>query len=314
MIEVEGLTKYYGDFPAIEDLTFKVNKGEILGFLGPNGAGKTTTMRILSGYMPPSAGVARVSGYDVFKQSLEARRHIGYMPENVPLYGEMRVAAYLDYMGSLRRVRNRRQRITEVMEKVNITDQADARIATLSKGYRQRVGMAQALLHNPDIVILDEPTIGLDPRQIIDVRRLIRGLQGEHTVILSSHILPEVSEVSTRIVIINHGHIVAVDTPEGLTALLSGGERVHIELRGAPPVEKVVSALKALPSVNKVEPGERAGQFLLLYEQGKDPRPLVARTIVQNDWDLLELHYTTLSLEDIFLQLVVNEEEQPEAA
>jgi len=314
MIEVEGLTKYYGDFAAVKDLSFTVEKGEILGFLGPNGAGKTTTMRILSGYMPPSEGSAKVAGYDVFKQSMQARRHIGYMPENVPLYKEMTVAGYLDYMGSLRRVEDRRQRVGEVMEKVNIIDRADDRIATLSKGYRQRVGLAQALLHNPDVVILDEPTIGLDPRQIIDVRQLIRDLQGEHTVILSSHILPEVSEVSTRIIIINHGRIVAVDTPQGLTALLSGGERVVLELRNAPPADKVIAALSTLPGVNKIEATDKAGQFDLRYEAEKDPRPLIARTIVQNDWDLLELHYSTMSLEEIFLHLVVDEKNQEEAA
>jgi len=213
MIQAENLTKYYGDYPAIEDVSFTVNRGSIVGFLGPNGAGKTTTMRILTGYMPPTSGTATVAGYNVFTDSLEVRRHIGYMPETVPLYTDMSVRSYLNFMARLRGMRNPRQRIEEVVEAVNIGDEADTLIGHLSKGYRQRVGLAQALIHEPEILTLDEPTIGLDPRQVVEVRELIKGLAGDHTIILSTHILPEASQTCDRILIINEGTIVAEDTP-----------------------------------------------------------------------------------------------------
>ncbi|MER3514854.1 MAG: MFS transporter, partial [Chloroflexota bacterium] len=250
MIEVRGLTKYYADYPAIQDLNFHAEPGEIVGFLGPNGAGKTTTMRILTGYMPPSEGTAIVAGYDVFKQSLEARRHIGYMPETVPLYNEMTVWDYLDYMARLRGVRNadqREEQIEEALELCNLTDRADSVIGHLSKGYRQRVGLAQALVHKPTVLILDEPTIGLDPRQVREVRELIRGLGRERTVLLSTHILSEASQVCNRIVVINKGRIVAEDMLERLTTTL--GETRRVLLRVQKDSRGLVEALQQIHHV-----------------------------------------------------------------
>src|SRR5512142_3213658 len=225
MIQVEGLTKDYGSRRAIDNLTFNAEKGEILGFLGPNGAGKTTTMRILTGFMPPSSGKATVAGFDVFEQSMETRRRIGYLPESVPLYTEMTVWSYLNFMAELRGVKDREDHVEDVMEAVQITDREDQLIGKLSRGYRQRVGIAQALVHNPEVLILDEPTVGLDPKQIIEVRDLIKNLAGNRTIILSTHILPEVQQICTRVLIINKGKIVAEDTPERLTAALQGKER-----------------------------------------------------------------------------------------
>lgn len=309
MIEVDGLTKYYGDRAAVADLTFTVEAGEVLGFLGPNGAGKTTTMRMLTGYMPPSAGIARVAGYDVVTDSLEVRKRIGYLPESAPLYPEMTVAAYLDYMGQLRRVPNRRQRLAEVMEQVDISDRADQRIGTLSKGYRQRVGLAQALLHDPDLLILDEPTIGLDPRQIIEVRELIRTLGQTHTVLLSTHILPEVSQVCDRVIIINRGRLVAMDTPERLTARLQGAERVRLVVAHAP-----ADAVEALQSVAGVTAVQRQGGGTFEIECRSDApplaggvRPALAELAVTRGWGLLELRPSGMSLEDIFLELTAAE-------
>ncbi len=308
MIQVENLTKYYGDFPALREVSFSVEKGEILGFLGPNGAGKTTTMRILTGYMPPSDGRAIVAGYDSFSQSLEARKHVGYMPETVPLYKEMTVAGYLDFMGKLRHVSDRRNRIAEVMDRLSLTDKADTIIGKLSKGYRQRVGLAQALLHDPEVLILDEPTIGLDPKQIIEVRELIRSLGGEHTVILSTHILPEVSQVANRVLIINKGRIVAEDTPDRLTTRLKGGERIQVVL-GADP-ENAPEVLAGVPGVLKVDRvGD--GAYDLTCSPDEDPRPALAKAIVTRGWPLLELRRVGLSLEEVFLQLTT--EEKPAA-
>jgi len=307
MIEVSELTKEYGPVTAIEDISFQVQKGEILGFLGPNGAGKTTTMRIITGYMPPTRGTAIVAGHDVLQAPLEVRRRIGYMPETVPLYPEMTVADYLDFMARLRHVPDRRTRIAEVMGQLGLTDRAEDRIAKLSKGFRQRVGLAQALVHQPEVLVLDEPTIGLDPRQIIEVRDLIRSLGGEHTVILSTHILPEVSQVADRVLIINEGRLVAEDTPEGLTALVSGGRRLKVELKAdGVPSEQVQQALADVPGVNEVTP-ERDGRYLVLADETSDPRPLLARAVVERGWQLLELHTTGMTLEDIFLQLTTTE-------
>src|SRR5438094_1175021 len=252
MIKVENLTKRYAGQPAIRDLNFEVSQGEIMGFLGPNGAGKTTTMRILTGYMPPTSGRATVAGLDVFKQSLEARRHVGYLPETVPLYTEMSPRAYLDFMAKIPGLdgRTRRARTDDVAEKVRITDMLDRLIGKLSKGYRQRVGLAQALLADPDVLVLDEPTIGLDPRQIVETRQVIRNLAGEHTVILSTHILPEVSMTCQRVVIINQGKIAAIDTPENLQRRMRGADSLEIEVRG--PSEAIRAALQAMPEVISV--------------------------------------------------------------
>ncbi len=300
MIEVEHLTKYYGDVPAIQDVTFQVDRGEVLGFLGPNAAGKTTTMRILTGFMPPSSGTARVAGYDVFQDSIEVRKRIGYLPETVPLYPEMTVHGYLDFVARLRHVENREHRIWEVMERIGLDDWADELIGKLSKGYRQRVGIAQALVHDPEILILDEPTLGLDPKQIIEVRELIRELGEDHTIILSTHILPEVSQTCQRVIIINQGRIVAVDTPERLTARLKGAERIFVQL--AKPDERVVSTLLHIDGITAVE-ARGHGAFEVEAALGVDRRAQIADVAVKNGWGLLELRPMGMSLEDIFLQL-----------
>lgn len=311
MIEVEGLTKYYGDALALDHVTFEVKKGEILGFLGPNGAGKTTTMRILTGYMPPSDGQVRVGGYDVFNDSLEVRRRIGYMPETVALYPEMSVYGYLDFMAAIRGVKDRETAINRVLDACDIGDVRDKLIGKLSKGYRQRVGLAQALIHDPAVLVLDEPTIGLDPRQILSVRELIKNLGGERTIILSTHILPEVSQVCQRVLIINRGRIVAEDTPERLTAGLQGGARVRMQF--AKPPQDVIERLRAVPGVTNVESAD--GQsFDVTYTAGVDRRSELAALAVNQGWGLLELRPISMSLEEIFLQLTTSDEEAALAA
>ena len=305
MIDVEGLTKFYGAFPAIQDLSFSVRPGEIVGLLGPNGAGKTTTMRILAGYMPPTSGTARVAGFDVIDQSLEVRRRVGYLPETVPLYPEMAVFEYLAFMGSLRRVPELEDRVDEVLEQVAMLDRSASYIGNLSKGLRQRVGLAQALLHRPEVLILDEPTIGLDPAQIIEVRRIIQELGRDRTVLLSTHILPEAQQVCDRVLIINHGKIVAEDTPGNLQAQLAGAERLTV-VAGASTAE-LTRLLEALPGVSAVRAGSRDGEVEVSTAPGKDLRPLVARRVVEGGFDLLELRTAGLSLEQIFLQLTREE-------
>lgn len=304
MIEVQNLTHYYGPTRAVHDLNFHVDKGEIIGFLGPNGAGKTTTMRILTGFMPPSDGTARVAGFDVFYDSLEVRRRVGYMPETVPLYPEMTVRAYLGYMAALHRVPKRRQAVEQAMEACGITDRANQMIAKLSKGYRQRVGLAQAILHEPEVLILDEPTIGLDPRQVTEVRALIREIGREHTVILSSHILPEVSQMCSRVLIINKGEIVAEGTPEELTAQLQGAERVLVRIADAGP--EAMDLLRRVDGVIGIEPVD-GGAYQVSCVQGSDRRAELARAVVEQGWGLLELRSVGMSLEDIFLQLTTEE-------
>lgn len=303
MIEVRGLTKTYGDFTALHNVSFEVKQGEVLGFLGPNGAGKTTTMRILTGFLPPTAGVVKVAGYDVFEQSLEARRHIGYLPETVPLYPEMTVYRYLDFVAALRQVPHRSQAIARTLSALDLEDCADTIIGKLSKGYRQRVGLAQALVHDPAVIVLDEPTIGLDPKQIIEVRELIRNLGGNHTVILSTHILPEVSQVCSRILIIHEGRIVAEDTPQGLTARLEGGERVYMRL--APGANGAATLFRQIEGVQDVT-AVGDGQFEITCAIGQDLRPLLARCAIEAGWDLLELRPLGLSLEEIFLKLTTD--------
>ncbi len=313
MIEAEGLTKRYGPVTAIENLTFRVEKGEIVGFLGPNGAGKTTTMRVLTGYLPPTEGTARIAGYDIFTHSIEARRHIGYMPETVPLYPEMTVRSYLHFMAEIRGVKDRRRAVDEAMELCHVEDRANDIIATLSKGYRQRVGLAQALLHRPDVLILDEPTIGLDPRQIIEVRELIRELGQTRTILLSTHILPEASQVCTRVLIIHKGHIVAEDTPAGLSQRLQGAERLAIQV--ARPSPELADALTAVPGVRAVQPAGD-GRYEITAAPGMDVRAAVAEAVVRGGWGLLELRLVGMSLEEIFLQLTREEpapQEEPHA-
>jgi ABC-2 type transport system ATP-binding protein len=305
MIEAENLTRYYGPTRAVYNLNFHVDKGEIVGFLGPNGAGKTTTMRMLTGFLPASDGTARVAGFDVFFDSIEVRRRVGYMPETVPLYPEMTVQAYLDYMAALRRLPKRRQAVDRALEACGVGDHADVTIAKLSKGYRQRVGLAQAILHEPEVLILDEPTIGLDPRQVTEVRALVREIGREHTVILSSHILPEVSQTCGRVLIINKGEIIAEGTAEELTAQLQGAERVLVRVADAGP--QVAPLLQRVDGVLGVEPAEDGGSYLVSCNKGSDRRAELARAVVGQGWGLLELRSVGMSLEDIFLQLTTEE-------
>ncbi len=307
MIEVTHLSKDYGAFRALDDVSFHVARGEIVGFLGPNGAGKTTTMRILAGYMPPTEGQARVAGFDVFADSLEVRRRIGYMPESVPLYTEMSVRAYLGYMAALRRVPDRGGAVARAMHACHIADRAGDQISKLSKGLRQRVGLAQAILHEPEVLILDEPTLGLDPKQIIEVRELIIEIGREHTVLLSTHILPEVSQPCGRVLIMNGGQIVAEGTPRDLTMRLRGATRVAIQLAGAPP-----DATTLLGRVDGVVHVEALGddRYEVTCAPNADPRAELARAAIGQGWDLLELHAAGMSLEDVFLALTTDEGEE----
>ena len=311
MISVEKLTKRYPAKTAIEGMSFQVQRGEILGFLGPNGAGKTTTMRIITGFMPATDGKVSVDGFDVFENPLDVRRRIGYLPESPPLYLEMTVSSYLRFVAKIKGVLKQKLdiEVKRVMERVNIADVQDRIISKLSKGYKQRVGLAQALLNDPPVLILDEPTIGLDPKQIHEVRELIKDLAGNHTVVLSTHILPEVEQTCHRVIIIDHGKIVAVDTPKNLRSQLQGAERISIEVQG--PFSEVVSKLKAMPGVVDVQKvGDLDGRHKLQIESElqKDVRSDLARTIVQNGWGLFELQSATMSLEDIFLKLTTAEE------
>ncbi|OGO60933.1 MAG: MFS transporter [Chloroflexi bacterium RBG_19FT_COMBO_49_13] len=311
MIEVEGLTKDYGARRAIDNLTFNANQGEVLGFLGPNGAGKTTTMRILTGFMPPTAGEARVAGFDVVEQSLEVRKRIGYLPETVPLYSDMTVYDYLKFMADLRRLENAEERIDDVLEIVHMTDRAEGYIGNLSKGMRQRIGLAQALLHHPDVLILDEPTIGLDPAQIIEVRSLIKEIGRERTVLLSTHILSEAQQLCDRVLIINKGKIVAEDTPERLQARLTGAQRVILRIAGDP--DGLAGMLTEIPGVLRAAE-QIDGSLEFESSPGEDVRPAVARTVIGAGYDLLEMRPVGLSLEDIFMQLTREEPEPPEVS
>ncbi len=304
MIRATALTKDYGTRRAIENLTFNARKGEILGFLGPNGAGKTTTMRILTGFMPPSSGSVEIGGYDVIENSLEVRRIVGYLPETVPLYSDMTVHEYLEYMGSLRKVPRLEQRINETLEKVELSDRASSYVGALSKGMRQRLGLAQALIHQPEVLILDEPTIGLDPGQVVNFRKLIREIGKDKTVLLSTHILPEAQQICDRVLIINNGHIVAEDTPEQLQARLTGSQRVQVQIRG--DSKDVLPIVESIPGVIRAQV---RNQDSIEFESlpGKDVRPEVARTLIQRGFDLLQMQNINLSLEEIFLKLTREE-------
>lgn len=307
MIQVSELTKTYGTRKAIDRLDFEAHQGEILGFLGPNGAGKTTTMRILSGYMPPTSGSAEVAGYDVVNESLEVRKRVGYLPETVPLYTDMTAFDYLKFMADLRHIPNPREVVLETLEMVGLQERAGSFIANLSKGMRQRVGLAQALLHRPEVLILDEPTIGLDPVQIIEVRNIIREIGKQRTVLLSTHILPEAQQLCDRILIINKGKIVVEDRPENLQNRLAGSERVLIRVAGSP--EALPAKLAKLKGVKEAHINE--GGALEVEYSGQDIRPELARTLIKAGADLLEMRPITMSLEDIFLQLT-REENQGE--
>lgn len=313
MIEVEKLTKYYGPVTAIKDVSFSVQRGEIVGFLGPNGAGKTTTMRILSCFMPASSGMAKIAGLDVFENSLEVRKKIGYVPESVPLYTDMTVWTYLNFVAEIKGLgaKERKSKVDKVMQDCIITDVRGKYIGKLSKGYRQRVGLAQALINDPEILILDEPTIGLDPKQIIEIRQLIKSLAGERTVILSTHILPEVSMVCQRVIIINEGRIVAVDTPENLTAQLSKSAMIQMQIDG--PVGDVIKELTGVTGVLKVDlkgaPINNKATYIIETQREMDLRSDLTRAIVNRNWSLLELRMVDMTLEDIFIKLVTEEKE-----
>jgi ABC-2 type transport system ATP-binding protein len=310
VIEVQHLTKRYGPLTAVEDVSFRVERGEILGFLGPNGAGKTTTMRILTGFMPATAGRAIVAGFDVFDQPIEAKRRTGYLPETPPLYPDMTVLEYLSFVARIKGVpsADRTERLQAVMERTRIADVAHRLCSKLSKGYKQRVGLAQALIHNPDVLILDEPTAGLDPKQIIETRQLIKELAGDHTIILSTHILPEVSQTCQRVVIINKGRVVAVDTPDNLTARLRGSETMYVQVETGGV--DASAALERVPGVTRVVQADRrdgAVGYEVESERGHDIRRDLARAIVNSNLGLLELRPLRMSLEEIFLSLTTEE-------
>jgi ABC-2 type transport system ATP-binding protein len=314
VIEVQHLTKRYGPFTAVEDVSFTVNRGEILGFLGPNGAGKTTTMRVLTGYMPPSEGRVIVAGYDVLDQPIEAKRRIGYLPETPPLYPDMTVRDYLTFCARIKGVARaeRTARVVQTMERTRVADVADRHCGKLSKGYRQRVGLAQALLGNPDVLVLDEPTAGLDPKQIIETRRLIKQLAGDHTIILSTHILPEVSQTCQRVVIINRGRVVAVDTPDNLTARLRGSETMYVQVDALDA--DAAPALAAVPGATQVRVADRRdGLVGYEVESSGDIRRELAATVVTRGWGLVELRPMRMSLEEIFLHLTTEDTAGPAA-
>lgn len=316
MIEVQNVTKRYGNFLAVDDISFRVEKGEIVGFLGPNAAGKTTTMRIITSYMPATNGTVSVAGYDVFEQPMEVKKRIGYLPENPPLYLDMKVKDYLQFVAALKGVERKdiAKRVDYVVEETSLREMEDRIIKKLSKGFRQRVGLAQALIHDPEVLVLDEPTVGLDPKQIIEVRELIKRLAEDHTIILSTHILPEVSMTSERVVIINRGHIVAEDTPENLIASLKSGETLQVQVEG--PFDAIKEQLSGIPGVAVVSQEKDVIRkdgicgVRVDTEPGKDVRREVAAAVVNNHWGLLELRAVSLTLEDIFLELTTEEEVQ----
>jgi ABC-2 type transport system ATP-binding protein len=317
VIEVQNLTKRYGRVTAVEDVSFRVERGEILGFLGPNGAGKTTTMRILTGYMPASEGKAIVAGFDVFDQPIEAKRRTGYLPETPPLYPDMSVSEYLAFVAKIKGVpsADQRERVKAVMERTRIADMANRLCSKLSKGYKQRVGLAQALIHNPDVLILDEPTAGLDPKQIIETRELIKELAGDHTIILSTHILPEVSQTCQRVVIINKGHVVAIDTPDNLTDRLRGSATMYVQVdaNGA----DASATLARVGGVTRVAESDRRDGLVgyeVVSESGRDVRRELAQAVVSSGWGLLELRPTRVNLEEIFLKLTEVDEQPAQAA
>ena len=310
MIEVQHLSKRYGPVTAVDDVSFRVERGEILGFLGPNGAGKTTTMRILTGYMPATAGKAVVAGFDVFDQPIEAKKRTGYLPETPPLYPDMTIVEYLTFVAKIKGVAaaDRRHRVKTIMDRTRIAEMANRLCSKLSKGYRQRVGLAQALIHNPDVLILDEPTAGLDPKQIIETRQLIKELAGDHTIILSTHILPEVSQTCQRVVIINKGRVVAVDTPDNLTSRLRGSETMYVQVDTAGA--DITQSLGRVAGVTRVAEADRRNGLVgyeVESESGRDIRRELARTIVSSGWGLTELRPLRMSLEEIFLSLTTDE-------
>ncbi len=309
MIQVEGVTKKYGPHTAVRNISFEVERGEIVGFLGPNGAGKTTTMRILTGFLPPTEGRATIAGFDVMKEPIEVKKRTGYLPENPPVYLEMVVEDYLDFVARIKGIQGPdvANRVDSVMERTAIGHVRSKIIGKLSKGYRQRVGLAQALIHSPDVLILDEPTVGLDPKQIIEIRELVRSLSGEHTIMLSTHILSEVASTCHRIIILNQGQIEASDTPENLTARLKGGESTQLEIAG--PQDQVEARLASIEGVERVTyAAGNSGRGLYTVDTPReDIRSELARAVVESGWGLFGMKSIGLSLEDIFLQLTAAE-------
>lgn len=313
MIAVNNVSKFYGTTAAIQGVSFSVKQGEVIGFLGPNGAGKTTTMRILTGFMPATTGTASIAGFDVFSQPLDIRKHIGYLPEDVPLYKDMTVREFLNFAAEIKGASGAKKtaQVQDAMQRCGIYSAQQRLIANLSKGFRQRVGLAQTLLGSPDVLILDEPTTGLDPAQIIEIRELIRELAKEKTIILSTHILPEVSMICQRVIIINKGKIVAVDTTENLTSRMQKSTKILMEVDG--PEEQVRRALERVTGVIGVETGEPTQSGVFEYqidsEKGRDIRRELAKVVAVNGWGLLELRSVEMTLEDVFVQLVTKEEQ-----
>ena len=312
MIELKNITKYYGDFPAVTDISFKIEKGEIVGLLGPNGAGKSTTMKMITGFMPPTSGELTVDGNDIVSQSIEARRKIGYLPETVPLYTDMTVYSYIEYMGMLRGLskKNIKSKVDNVIEICKLEDYRNSLISKLSKGFRQRVGISQAIIHEPEVLVLDEPTIGIDPNQVVETRQLIKNLSGEHTLILSSHILPEVSSICERVLIIHEGEIAASDTIENLSSLMSGKNKVEADIIGSP--QAIVAELEKINGVKSVQfsinkSSNEFSTFSIESEINSDIRSEISKIIINNDWGLIRLQSMGMSLEDIFLQITTSE-------
>jgi ABC-2 type transport system ATP-binding protein len=308
MIEVENLTKFYGPRRAINNLTFQIAPGEVVGFLGPNGAGKSTTMNILSCILPASSGTVRIQGYDTFEHSIELKKIIGYLPETPPLYPDMSVRDYLLFAAKVRGLTGNKIRsaVETVIEKCSLKDVSHRIIGRLSKGYQQRVGLAQAMVHDPDILVLDEPTIGLDPIQIIEIRKLIQELASSHTIILSSHILPEITQICQRVIIINEGEIAAVDSLEGLTASMRKSERLSLTVRN--DNNEIEAKLNSLEQVISVLPGEK-NQFLVECQLNSNLQDEFARMALDNQWGLVEIKRLSMTLEDVFLKLTIEEKD-----
>ncbi len=312
MIELKNITKYYGNFPAVTDISFKINRGEIVGLLGPNGAGKSTTMKMITGFMPPTSGELTIDGYDIVHESIEARKKIGYLPETVPLYTDMTVYSYIEYMGKLRGLNNKniKSKADNVIEICKLGDYKNSLISKLSKGFRQRVGIAQAIIHEPEVLILDEPTIGIDPNQVVETRQLIRNLSGEHTLVLSSHILPEVSSICERVLIINEGEIAASDTIKNLSSLVSGKSKMEVDIIGSP--QSIKTKLEKIEGVRSIDLWVKKSSneyttFSIESDISVDIRAEVSKTIIENKWGLLRLESMGMSLEDIFLKITTSE-------